>query len=61
MITHSAKEIGQQKEQLGLGVGGGWKVGRGSSAKFEKGRVGNIGGGGGSSYSRGISNHLLTM
>ena len=47
MITHSAKEIGQQKEQLGLGVGGGWKVGRGSSAKFEKGRVGNIGGGGG--------------
>ena len=45
MITHSAKETGQQKEQWrwGLQVTGEWGEGVGWT-KFEKERAGNIGG-----------------
>ena len=43
MITHSAKETRQQKEQWGGGEG--WRPqGRGGWTKFEKVGVGNIGG-----------------
>ena len=42
MITHSAKETRQQKEQLGIGVGSDMKVGGEGGDKI--GSIGNIGG-----------------
>ena len=58
MITHSAKETGQQKEQWrwGLQVTGEWGEGVGWT-KFEKERAGNIGG----SSSRGGAVRTMKM
>ena len=50
MITHSVKEIGQQKKQWAVGSGGGgwrWQGSEGEGrelGKFEKRGIGNIGG-----------------